>query len=617
MAKTQITIQNLIDRNKGATKDKAVKNFWSKLTSAYLNLNHVMASKIVKAVQTDDTSRQFDNNDYATDFAQLLVKKRVSISALVSVMRVSEQNKLSFSGKYFYKFLETLHEGYVKAPGFFTEEIMARMAAIKALPFVGHNELSDGEKKYIQDPTTPLELVDMLIQKPADKSFGEYPAFVESAVQDINTGRKTEVILLGLKNLMNYENIYTDKVVVEQGGLQNAYQAQNPAEGKITAKTQDTCESAIKGWINNRDDNQRTDLAEKLFKSLKGSLLIGTGYEKSVVEYVAKVQEADRDKAIAYSIYEARKTVKGEIQIAANDLRKSLLGVGQIDLIKTDGIKFKKDEQEITIRKFLKKAANSSRLQRAAKRYVMNALKKESAAIVAGEKNLQAMAAMLGSMDQETFTLIGAVMSQTMSEIQSEHNLNPEFWAGTMSRGWNKFTSYPAAVFFAIIDFFAIVFEYIGEYVTRGAFWAYEGVRDLVDKSVAEKRENQDIFKQADVENAMGALVQYIKDVDVDTKKVKSTAKEELRDAILNFFNDDNNSGTLKEKLTAFSQEYKNEESELETAIGKLTTQTDLTQHKKDLQAILDMPEMNQNISNALPSWSNAAKSVAILKSIG
>jgi hypothetical protein len=457
------------------------------------------------------------------------------------------------------------------------------MEAIKALPFVGHNELSDEEKQYIQKSDTPLEIVDILIQKPVSKSFAEYPAFVESAVQDINT--KADELL-------------------------NEYNPVNAPDGKIGDKTQGECIDKIKEFIRETesDEDKKTALANKLFNSLNGSNLIGTGHEKAVVEYVAGIDEANRDQAIAYSIYKAREALKAEVKEAANGLRKSLLGVAQIDLIKTDGVEFKKDGQDIPIKKLLEKAANSGRLQRAAKRYVMKLLKGgDAAATVSGKGNLQAMAAMLGSMDQETFTLIGQIMGSTMAEIESEHNFNPEFWAGTISRGWNKFTSYPADAFFAVIDFFAIVFEYIGEYVTRGAYKAYEGVRGVTED---QKRQDQDIFKQADVDTAMGELVKSLKEVNIST--VISTDKDQLRDAIVVFLKDNTNSKDLKEKLTTVGDGIGG--GELKTAIGKLTTQTVLTQHKKDLQAILDMPEMNQNASNALPSWAKAAKAVNVLK---
>ena len=616
MQKAQITIQDLINRNNEYkakawfSKDNFFQNFWSKLTSAYSNLNHVMASEIVEAIKNVPDSLKFDgyDQDYATNFAQLLVDKRVSISALVGVMR---EGKLSFSGQHFYKFLDTLHKGYVGQPGLFTEEVMARMEAIKALPYDGA-ELTQDEKNYIQDAKTPLELVDMLIQKSDSKSFGGYPNFVQDAVQNCKKDRKTEVILLGLKNLMNYENLYTDKVVVEQGGLQNVYNPANAPDDKIDAKTQNDCVNTIKTWIENGTDEEKTALATKIFNSLNGSNLIGTGYEKSVVDYVAKNRD-NQDKAIAYSIYKAREAVKGKIQTSAESLRQSLRGVDQINLIKTDEVIFQKDAKDIPIKIFLEKAANSVRLQRAAKRYVMKQLNgaklKDAAAVVSGQGNLQAMAAMLGSMDQETFTLIGKIMGSTMAEIGSEHNFNPKFWAGTMSRGWNKVTSYPADAFFAVIDFFAIVFAYIGEYVTRGAFWAYEGVRDLVGKPVAEKRQNQDIFKQADVEAAMAELVKSLQGVNTD--QVKSTDKDQLRDAIITFFKDDSNSDNLKGKLDAVHDSIG--EGNLKTAIDKIKDQ-DLTQHKKALQAILDMPEMKQSASNVLPSWARSAKALSVLK---
>lgn len=487
------------------------KDWWTKLTSAYSNLNHVMAAKIVEVMKTDNASSEFDTAGYGKDFAQLLVNTRVSISALIGVMN---KNNLSFSGKNFYMFLDTLHKKYVKAPGLFTEEIMARMEYVKELPFVGKDTLTSEERKYIQNPETPLELVDMLIQKPKDMTAIDYKKFIESVVKDnpINTSRKIEVILLGLKNLMSY-----------------------------------------------KDDANKT-----------------------------------------------------EIQALAALLRGP--DEGQNNSIEPQQNDAKKDEK---VKTFLKKAANSASLQRQVKRYVMGKLLNNqneltvAAATISGHGNVQKMADMLNSVDQETFTLIGAVMSQTMSEIQSEHNLNPEFWNGNMSRGWNKFTSYPAAAFFAVMDFFAIVFAYIYEYTARGACKAYEGVCALVGKPVTNKRDNQDIFKETDFEDVMVALVESLKVAKVvDKTTVKLDPKAELKDAILDVFKSENNITMIKDKLlNIIPADANNVSNELKTAIHKI-------KDRRDLQSILDMPEMNQNISNALPSWAEAAKSVSILANL-
>ncbi len=596
-----IEVKNLIDRyNQYKAKTWLSRGFWSKLTSAYENLNHVVAAEIIRGIKEGQNNLKFDDKIYAQNFANLLVNTKVSISALIVFMR---KNDLSFSGIHFYAFLETLCKQYVQEPGLFTETVRVRMESIKALPFTYNNELNREEKQYIQSLQTPLELVNMMLQKPDSMSFTNYHTFIliQSAFDDITESRSTEIILIGLKNLMLYEAQYTDKTVVEKDPEQQDFNIAAPQEA-ITVRKKGEVIAKIEEWAGDTTSNKKV-FATKLFAALDAANLIGTGYEKQVVDYLVNVDLNKQDKAIKYAVAQARAKVKTEIQTSADALRRSLLGLtAAAELPKFELESIRKDEKDISITKFLERLNSSGRLQRAANKYVMQKLRekdklKDAAMIVSGHENTQKIAAMFASMNPEIFTLIGAAMIGVISEIQSEHNLNPELWGGTISRGWSKITSYPVAAFFAVVDFFALVFEYIGEYVTRGAYKAYEGAREMIGKPVAKKREEELIFRQNDIEAAMSKLVNALKDV--NTEAVKLTQKEELKDAILIFLKDGNNSDDLTNKLAAVHKKLDN--SKFKTAIGQVKNQL-------DLQAILEMPKMNQSVSDGLHTFAKMAQ---------
>lgn len=593
------------------------------LGGKYKYLNHVVARDIIEGIKAKTISLDFRQEKDATEFAGALTQYKVSIPALIAAMR---EGNLSFSGQYFYKFLDQLYKEYVMEPGLFTSEIMFRIEVLKLLPYDGkRNAFNDddihytSEDDYLLNPDTPLEIVDALIQKPHGMEFKDYSGFIRSVISEQpDSQRKTEIILLAIKNLANYQIAYSDEKEVKKP---EGYDGLEDSE-KPDVKPEDKVDPKIKS-------------------ALARAGLCGTEYEAKVVSDMKRFKDKDKStqsEYLNYLIYEARKTAKEEITAGINALRQQLLAEGE---------NLPQPIEKEVLDKFNKITA-SGRCRRMVKKIIMSELKKDGNAAnftdarkaVAGYQNLDGITKMLASTDLELFTIIGQVMSETISEIESEHNFNPNLWSGTISRGWNKFTSYPVGAFFAVLDFFAMIFEYICEYTKRGAFKSYEAVRGWLGYNV-EARENQEILGRAGVEEVLGSLQAVLAEQDT-VKDITLDSKENLRNAIIDYLAGEGNPApsvegngnnvavskeetALKDAIAALCDQLEARSSEqqqfsdaaeiaLKDALLLLKVdEINLADHKKDLQAILEMPAMHRGLSDALPSWSCHAKSVKVL----
>ena len=625
--------------------DRQEKQYWFSgiwglewLGDKYKGLNHVVARDIIEGIKAGEISLDFAKAENetpkeqtikikdATDFAKTLIQYKVSIPALIAAMR---EGNLSFSGQCFYKFLDQLYKGYVMEPGLFTDEIMFRMEVLKLLPYDGKRNAfgddihytSEEEDNYLLNPDTPLEIVDALIQKPYGMEFKDYSGFINLLFRDPDSQRKTEIILLAIKNLANYQIAYSDEKEVEEPKGYDDVAAE--FRNSQAEDSQDESED---------QDKPEDKVDPKIKSALARAGLCGTKYEAKVVSKMKSFQDKDKStqsEYLNYFIYKARKDAKEKITEGIKSLREELLAEGQ---------ELPKPIAKEVLDKF-KTIAASGRCRRMVKKIIMSELKKDDNAAkftdarkaVAGYQNLDSIAKMVASTDPEFFTIIGQIMSETISEIESEHNFNPNLWNGTIRRGWNKFASYPVGAFFAVLDFFSMIFEYVCEYTKRAAFKSYEAVRGWLGYDV-KARENQEILGRKNVEGVLGSLKEVLAAQNkVTVKEIPLDLKEQLRNAIIDYLAvEDNGNGvsadaSLKAAIVELCTQLeaagsnsdassKKTESELQKALAKLNVaDVKLGDHKKDLQAILEMPEMHRGISDALPGWSNYAKSIEVL----
>lgn len=388
--------------------------------------------------------------------------------------RIRDNKYKIFSGLHKDKILKSLHEAWVEEAGIFAEEKQRRMQILHECYVPSEsNNLSQGEKDLLFDAATPLYFISSILEKPINMRPGDYADRIVNVCNEAGASRKTEVLLVGLEKLMLREMSYANYPTVERETAWEEFQPQQELpEASIRAVNgaidRTSGVETIMGFITEGEAVQKRSIASKWFGILHQAKLIGTGYEKSVVEYAKE----PHSKKAEYALHVARLEMKKQIQNAADALRKPLIGQAEgTDLRKIDlTTTFTKGEgasaQPIQLRVFLERAAESGRLQRECTKYVMKKLKnnannlKDAALLTAGKDSLQNMAQVIASMNAEDMYLINQMMQGVMDEIDSQHNLVPS-WTGKFARNLDSLLSYPTAILFAVFDFFAECCEHI------------------------------------------------------------------------------------------------------------------------------------------------------------
>lgn len=490
----------------------------------------------------------------AKNVVAALVKNRVDIPQLLS--KFGEE---IFDSDFREELLVQFHTQWVKEDGLYSSDIQLRQSILRQA-YVSRDEV-EKIKETIDNKNIPLYVVDTLLQKPLSMKYEEYDTFIDSVLHVCkNEVRKTEIATLALKNCMLLENAFelNENVVIDATG-------------------------AIKENEIGFDLNQFKNKNSKLYNKLSAHSLLGSGYEECIS------QVSDKDLAIK----QVKKILHSKVQASAEEFRKKLFPEN------------KKLELNENNKKVLEAIFNSGRLQRACKNYVMQNLRQnnqlsDAAAIAEGLNGEQHMLKMMLLCDSQTSKHILYMMNSILGELESKHNLNPNFLKGTLLRGTYSVGLIPETMFYSIVDFFALCFAYISKYTQKSAYIVYDKVTGN-----NKAREEITIYGKSDIKDAIQNLKTAMQN---DFQGQQISIESKLRNDIIVYIKN-NNSNAVAIAVTDELNE--NVKKALEAA-NKLTGSS----RRKAYYDILEMPEMNNSTDRVLPKFADLGKASAIISLI-
>lgn len=631
-------IQDLIEQRKKYLESKWLSvSFFDKLYQ-YLFLQRPtnLAPALINAII--NSGAIVDEGDCAT-LAQIFVDSKISFPYLISQM---QHKSISFNAKS-YKLLEELEKCYIiKQPQLSKDDWQSRVAQIMALPlkldltrdqdFTNHQ----GIKDYINNPQSSLLVINALLNTVhGDK---DYSKTILALVRN-NTTHATNIAILAYDILQRYRLQYYDKSIVEKHDVLNEFSPTFDHQNIIGHhKSQ-----KIKEWIDRNDEETPPwfawfrgykPLEERIFDALSYNKLVNSGYEKSIVKYIAEASPEKKDEAIRYAISRARqkiiintdanlKTISN--LLPNNDKRNqaqeklNLLEALQTrlqDIGKKIGIL--SDTSSDTgvldlIKNIVVHIESNPRLLRIFKGAIMNKLhqkqkQKNAAGILIGQDSIQNIAkVMLSPINSDLLNHLLSLMGGTIADIEAKYNLEPGYLSA-MSRGWNQLKAYPEWLFFFILDSITVILEYIYEYVIRGLYWVYDGIRQTPDEN---KRKSKSILHQDDIETVIESLIDVATKVHSIETKIELTDKDKLKNAIITYFSDDNNDSAITTVINTLETE-KNISDELKEVINKIKPDDKDKYDKNTLYQFLNSYEM-QNVSTFTSMTESQAQVIALL----
>jgi hypothetical protein len=596
------------------------KDFFTKLWQGYSNLNALRAQSMINAVIKGEGDLSGVDLEYC---AKILVSAKMSIPYLITEMR---QNNVKFYGEnIIHDFLTSLEKFYVNQPGISNAEQDSRVTHILAIPI--KVDLTDKSiKKYIT--SSALVISALLKNVHGNEKYGQV---IAECIEKSTLAHAVKLATISYDRLQRY-NCWYDRPHFDQPNGINQF---NPRLNKreILPKIHVEGIEKINKWINNLKNNQVSiklhrpflqfvqettpwfawmrgyqPLEQRLWNSLNINRLVGSGYEQSIAEYVAKAPADKKNEAISYAVSVACKKIQQDTKEsikAVKDSLRTVLEVPQVGLtddqkkkikadidgVKTVGEKIAElkrltastqasvpDTQyriQLLLKDIVKDIESNSRLKRIFQGAMMKKLKdkeKAAAGILLGKDSVENMArVVLSDIDSELLGRITHLMSGTMTDIEAKYNLEPGYLS-KISRRYNKVVAYPVWLFFEVLDFFAMLLEYAVEYTTRAGYWVYENARGV---SEHDKRVNKTILHTNDIETLIAGMTAITK-----------TPAEILRNEIIKYLKDDKNGDAVYKAIFPVLLD-KHSSQQLKNALRKIKCD-DSKYDKEALSALLE-----------------------------
>jgi len=525
---------------------KCFKKFYQYLFS---QRSAIAAPNLVNAIVNTE-----EKNIDPTELAKQLVSKNVNIQYLISEMNEKGQSfDKIFEDDKLIGFLEEFEKEYINKERIREDQRQIAEGLFMSLPINirlnGCNKSHDNNvSQYINNSSGSNLII---------KTLFNHLDVKEISQKKWNSCNNIKAKILAYDKLQSYQFFYSQFAKLYNAGDNISY---NSGE-KLNHLTQEVQLELIKEWFN-PDTNTKNDLLssekgyiqestpwfawlrgykplnQRLLNALQDTNLIGSGYEKSISEYVGRANADKKDQAIKDAISEAYKEIVGDAK------------TGKADIISTTQLVRVLSTTEAII-KNLKNINSNPRLQRIFKELVLKGLNdsktKDAAAIIMGNDSVKNMIDVISAdIDNELLAQITPLMSGTIEDIEAKYNLKPGYVA-KIGKGYNQITGYPEWAFFKVVDFVTMLIEYIVEFTKRGLYKPYELITGCEE---ANKRQNQEILLEDNIKNILQDLKGHLQDkkssAGIQNIPQDIPQEEQSKNAIINYLKDSN---TGKDKL--------------------------------------------------------------------